>query len=425
LSLTGLVFVLLFLAGCVAAFVRHPVYGLVTYIGVFYAHPPSRWWGQGLLLEVRWSLIAAGVALAAVLINRSRMGTAPMHRNGAFIGFLLFIGWIAIQSFWAKDPDAHAELLSYYLKFLVVMYLFCRTIDSEQSLRLVLWAHVLGCFYLGVIAYTSYSGGRFEGFGGPGINEANAASLQLVTGALVAGALFLASSTKYKVALLGIVPIIVNGIVTTISRSGFLAAAIGGIIFNLFTPARFRLRVRVLSVLALVLFALLTNPIYWSRIATIAHKGAEVEGVDTGAGRLQIIEVQFKMFKAYPLGCGHMCTTYLSPMYLDPSMLSEGARASHNTFMTMLVDHGMPGGIFYVAMVAWIAYSGRILLRRVRGEDGFLATVIPAVVAVLGAILVCDMFVQYPKFEARIWFVSLLIVMLHLTSKRSAVNVPP
>lgn len=418
MSLTALIFVIAFLAGCIAAFVRHPVYGLMTYLGVFYVHPPSRWWGQGILLDIRWSLLAAGVAVVAVLMHRTTTPTAPIFRSGAFWGFAGLVGWIAVQSLWALDAEAHADQLAIYLKFLVVIYLFTRAIDSERALRMVLWTHVLGCFYLGWVAYTSYSGGRFEGFGGPGIGEANAGALQMVTGIVVAGALFLDSRPRSRLVLLGVIPIIVNALVTTISRSGFLAAGAAGVVFNFFTPARYRGRVRILSVLALVLFALLTNPIYWARMDTLKYKGEEVEGIDTGGGRLVIIEAQWKMFSAHPMGCGHMCTTVLSPSYLEERRLSAGARASHNTFMTMLVDHGIPGGLFYIAMLAWIYRSLRVVSRRLRGESGFLATVLPAVAAVLGAITVGDLFAQFPKFEARIWFVTLLIVLLHLTADR-------
>ena len=417
MSFSAVIFLVAFAAGSVAAISRRPVYGLMTYVGVFYIHPPSRWWGQGLLFEVRWALLAAGVALLSTWIHRPAGPTAQVTKSGAFWGLVFFIAWISIQTFWAADGAAHAEFLSYYLKFLVVVYLFCRCIETEQDLRLILWSHVLGCFYLGWIAYTSYGGGRFEGFGGPGINEANAASMQLVTGIIVAGALFLASGLAAKALLVGILPFIVNAVVATISRSGFLAAAVGGLIFNLFTPARYRVRVGLASILGLVLFAMLTNPIYWARMATLKYKGEDIQGVDTGDDRLELMDAQWRMFTAHPLGCGHMCTTYLSPSYLDAARLSEGARSSHNTFMTMLVDHGIPGGLLYLAMLIWIARGLLTAFRRLRGTDGLLPVVLPALAAVFAAITVGDLFVQYPKFEARFWFVSLLIVLLHLSEK--------
>jgi hypothetical protein len=163
---------------------------------------------------------------------------------------------------------------------------------------------------------------------------------------------------------------------------------------------------------------LLTNAVYWSRIETIKYRGQEVEGRDTGSGRLVIIERQLQMSKAHPLGCGHMCTTVLSPSYMDASMLSGGARASHNTFMSMLVDHGIPGAAFYLAMLLWILRSVRLLAARLKDDDDFLATVFPAVAGVLGAITVGDMFVQYMKFEARFWFLGLLMVLLHFSGDR-------
>jgi len=78
MSLTALVFVLAFGAGSLLAFARHPIFGLMTYIGVFYVHPPSRWWGQGLLFDVRWSLLAAAVTLLAMLVRKPSEPAAPV-----------------------------------------------------------------------------------------------------------------------------------------------------------------------------------------------------------------------------------------------------------------------------------------------------------------------------------------------------------
>lgn len=417
-------FVVLFLAASLQAFVRHPIYGLMLYVAVFYVHPPSRWWGQGLMLEVRWSLVAAAVTLLALLIHKPSPDAVPVQRSGAFWGFALLVVWIAVQSFWALDSESHFELLSYYLKFMLVVVMVCRCIETEQHLRMFLWAHVAGCFYLGWLAHTSYAGGRLDGVGGPGINEANAAALQMVTGTLVAGSLFLAGRLRARIALLFMIPFMVNGLITTISRSGFLAAGGGGVFYNLFTPSRYRRLVTVLSVLALVLFGMLTNEVYWERIGTIKYKGEDVEGVDTGGGRLEIIQAQWRMFEGRPLGCGHMCTTVLSPSYIEERFLSGGARASHNTFMTMLVDHGVVGAALYVLMLAWVFRSIREAGRLLRGEEGFLATVLPAIGGVLVAITIGDLFVQYPKLEARFWFIGLLIVLLHMARRRSCAEPP-
>lgn len=414
MSLSALGFIVLFATGCLLAFVRHPIFGLVTYVGVFYVHPPSRWWGQGILFDVRWALLAAGATLVAMLLRPPATPTAPIARSGFFWGFIAMVAWVALQSFWALDPEEHATLLSYYLKFILVVFMICRCIETPRHLAWFLWAHVAGCFYLGWLAFSSYAGGRLDGVGGPGIDEANAAALQMVTGIFVAAALFLAGKAKTRAVLLAMIPIMVNGLVTTISRSGFLAASIGGLAFNLFTPKRYRRAVRVLSVLALALLLMLTNDIYWQRISTIKFKGAEIEGVDTGGGRLQVIEAQWRMSKGHPFGCGHMCTTVLSPRYVPARYLTGGARASHNTFMTMLVDHGFVGAGLYILMQIWLFRKLIEVHRLLTKDDGLLSGVLSALAAIFGAIFIGDLFAQFPKYEARIWFLSILVVVTHL-----------
>lgn len=427
LSLTGFVFLGAYATGLWLAFARHPIFGLMTYVAVFYLHPPSRWWGAT-LPDLRWSLLAAFVTLIA-LTARKRLasGDTPLFAHGVMMGFLLFLGWIAIQWGWALDATSHTDLVVIYAKYALLIGLVNKCIESAEHLRLFLWTHVLGCAYLGWIVFTSYEGGRFEGFGGPDINEANAGALQVVTGIFTASALFLAGQWRERAALLGVIPFIVNALVATVSRSGFLAAAFGGVVFNLFTPARFRVRVIVLSMLALVLFALLTNPTYWLRIASLGHAGEEVEGVDTGAGRIVLIEAQWRMFQGRPLGCGHRCTAVLSPSYLDERDLTtsaEGvrARSSHNTAMSLLVEQGIPGIMFYAALLVWVARSVVVLARRLRGKSDFISSAFPAVAASMAAITLGDMFVDYLKAEVRIWFVALLMVMLKLSANRDHEN---
>lgn len=432
MSLTGLAFLAAYFGGCLLALARHPVYGLVTYIGVFYLHPPSRWWGEG-LPDLRWSLLAAIVTLAASIIHRNKVDPSPFFRHRVLFLLLIFLLWISLQTKWALDFDMHVELVVVYAKYLLLVGLIYRCIDSVAHLRMVIWAHILGCLYLGLIVLEQYFGGRFEGFGGPDINEANSGALQVVTGISVAAALFLAGSKRQKIALFLIVPLIVNALVATQSRSGFLALVVAGLVFNVLAPRKYLARVRILSVLALVLLTLVTNPVYWSRMGTIAQMGQKIEGVDTGAGRVAVIDAQWSMFEAYPMGCGHRCTATLSRQYLDDIYLvrtgDELARSSHNTFMTMLVEQGIFGALFYVVAAVWVGRKIVALRRSLAGRDDFLASIYPAVAASLVAVFVGDMFVDYLKLEVRFWFLAFLMVIikLHAAEKqqRAGTGEPP
>jgi hypothetical protein len=426
LSLTGAIFVLAFCAGCVLAFSRHPMWGAVTYVATFYLSPQLRWWGQGVLGDIRWSYIAAIATAAALIITkRAKSPTIPLTRHWVFWALLLFVGWLALQSLWALDPVEHADLLTYYVKFVVAVILIYRCVDSEESLRLFLWANVCGCFYFGWIAFTSYEGGRFEDFGGAGINEANAGALTLVTGTYAAASLFLAGRLRSKIALLAMVAVILNAIAATVSRSGFLALAAGGIAYNWFTRRELSNVVRGFSVLAVVLFLLLTGPSYWMRMQSLEHAGENVEGVDTGEDRLAIIQAQWRMFLRYPMGCGATCTVVLSQQYIEERYLTHTAqgelrRASHNTFMTMLVEHGIPGAVFYLALVSWTYTALRRLARGYGPKSGPMATLFPAIAAIMAAITIADMFVTYAKFELRMWYIAVLMAMLSLLAEQRA-----
>jgi hypothetical protein len=63
MSITTLVFLVVYLAGLALAFSR-PITGLCAYLWAFYNNPPSAWWGSE-LPTIRWSLIAAVVTLVA------------------------------------------------------------------------------------------------------------------------------------------------------------------------------------------------------------------------------------------------------------------------------------------------------------------------------------------------------------------------
>jgi O-antigen ligase len=410
---TATVFLVCFFAACVLALVRHPIFGMLAYVAVFYVNPPVRWWGQGFLLNFRWSVIAAAVTFLGILIHKTGRQDTSFARQPISLVYFAFIAWLAIQLSWAIDPDKQWEILEYYLKFGLAAFLILRCLDTEARFRYFLWAHVLGCFYFGWLAFTSHDGGRFEEFGGAGVKDANEAALTIGTGALVLGSLILWEKFSRKALLVGMAPFLVNAIIATVSRSGFLSLALGGLAFNILSPPRYRKWVVPLSVLAGILMLALTTEDYWNRIETIAYRGQEVEGKDTGSGRLEIIAAQFRMFEAHPLGCGHACTAILSPQYLGPEHLQTeaGVRASHNTFMSMLVEHGLPGAAIYL-LAAWFIFRQALkVFAESRRSAGFVSVMLPAVGGSLAAMFIADQFVPYMRFEVRIWFVCLLFTL--------------
>jgi hypothetical protein len=126
------------------------------------------------------------------------------------------------------------------------------------------------------------------------------------------------------------------------------------------------------------------------------------------------------MAAAYPLGAGHRGTAVLSPKYLDPKYLTTPrgdptgplARASHNTFMTALVEQGVPGAILFVWLWIWCL---RTVVRVRRGAKGrwppaALAS-LAGVGAALAVVFVAGQFVDYLKAEIYVWLLAILASM--------------
>jgi hypothetical protein len=414
MSLTAIFFLVAFSVGCTLAFVRHPVYGLMTYIATLYLDPTGQWWGNDLMPQFRWELLPAVITLLAMAIHRGR-GPSPLFRSGLFRGICVFIAWLVIQLPWTVSPTAQEHLLTIWSKFLVVSFMICGCVDSWKHLRLVLWSNVLGCTYMGWLAHSLYNGGRFGNFGLSSIQDANTGALVLVTGLLAAASLFLAANRPTKLALILAMGLMADGVIATVSREGFLELACGGLAFILFAPKEHRLRVIGASLLALCGFLALSPSYYWQRIDTVQYLGAKIQHVDTGHSRVAIMKGQWQMFKEHPLGCGHECTQALSPQFIPSKYLtSSGVRASHSTFMTMLVDQGIPGVLLYFVYLWWTFRTIKRVIPSARRAGGFPATILPGLIGILIAIPIGDIFGSFQKLEARVWFLSLLVTYARL-----------
>src|SRR5258705_483433 len=121
-SPTALAFVLAYVAGLGLAFVKHPKFGLYTYIAVFYIHPPSRWWGS-FAPDMRWALIAGVVTLIASWRLKDD-GRRPnwLSTTPARVLVLMML-WIWIQNLWALDPVEHLDLSVVFTKYVMLYYL--------------------------------------------------------------------------------------------------------------------------------------------------------------------------------------------------------------------------------------------------------------------------------------------------------------
>jgi hypothetical protein len=410
MSTTALVVFVVWVLGLVLAFAFEPIFALLSYLWIFYNDPHTSWWGSD-LPPLRYSLFAAVAALIAATRLPVR-GDAKWASSGAAKLLIAFTIWMWLQTFWAINVTTHLDGVILCTKYLILSYVLYRLTGSEKGVNLFLMAHVAGCFLLGLRAYSMNVTGRLETIGAPGVDDSNLLAAHLVTGLTIAGFLFIGTRGYRRWIAFATLPFILNAIVLTQSRGGFLAMVGAGLSGWYLAPKVHRRFVAVSGVLAVVLLLMLSNEGFWARVSTIIGSNSDT-GEET---RLQILRPQVQMFLDFPFGAGHRGNALLSSKYMPPDLLSDaGIRSAHNTFMAALVYEGFPGAILLVGIYGW----GFFTLRRLKRMDRFglpvhLGVYRGAIGAALTACFVAGLFLNMLTSEVQIWLMSVLYSLVVL-----------
>lgn len=424
----------IFLIFCVActvlAFVRHPIYGLYFYLAATYVFPPGRWWGY-IFGETRWSLIAAGVTMLAVFFHRGKLQVKPVWlANTPAMVFALYAGWMCIQYPLVLDVETHFRGTSIFVKSLAAFWFVYKIVDTKERARDALLAHLLGCGLLGILAYVSGRslGDRLDGVGGPGIDDANTLGMYFATGALVGLGLILTEGGWRRWLSLACIVIVMEGMVLVNTRGAFLGLVAGGLVLALVKAKTHRRLFWSLAFVGLIGLASIVDQKFVDRMWSIEKIASDSDEIDTSArSRIVVMQAQWRMFFDYPLGSGHRGTETLSSRYLDREWLAfnssgEGARSSHNTFMTALVEQGVLGASLFVWLALWTPLA-MVRLRRMEAIHGDpqITTLGAAVVGALTAVFVAGNTADFLLVEVQFWLFAIFVSIQQfaLTGRKS------
>ena len=419
-------FVLFSFACMTLAFTRHPFFGLLFYMGSMYVHPPSRWWGY-VVPDLRWAMLSAAVTVLAVLMHRDRLATKPLWlANAPATLLILYAAWMVIQIPWALDQPTHIEGTVQFIKYLVAFWFVYRIAESKEMLRNILFAHLAGCMLLGIYAqFTGRDGERLDGVGGPGMDDANTLGMYLATGVVVGLGLFLTMKGWARWAVLGMIVIVLNGFVLANSRGSFLGLSAGVVVLMLCKARAHRRMFWALVLTGVFGASMIVDKVFIERMFTIGDVASKDEDAERSArSRVFIYEAQVRMAQDYPMGAGHRGTATLSRSYLDPEWLVRGGaepdaeRSSHNTFMTTLVEQGIPGALMFIILVLWVL--GQIpRLRRLerKGADPGLITMGAGMCGALVVVLVAGSATDYLLAEVQFWMYAGLAAMLQICER--------
>lgn len=419
--MTPYAFLVVFVTSAIAGLVRWPLVALGTYVLVFFAHPPSRWWG-GYLPNLRWSLTAAACALIAAYFYKQppEVDRNPWHRDAIIRYVVLFVAWMWIQTPWALSYDDHIYGVNILTKYILIMYVIIKLLDKPEALDFMCVAHIVGCAYFGVLAREMGSGSeRLDGVGGPGVDDANTLGMMFAT-ASVLGAVQVLSGPLWKRGLVALcMPFVLNGLVLTQSRGAFLGLAMGGIALFFLAPKGRRAWIGAMGAAGVVLFLALASENFWERMQTIQVEQGE-EREKSAESRIVIAQAQLRMFVEHPMGSGHRGTAALSRQYIPEEYLTKNsqgqidensARSSHNTLLSVLVEQGIVGIVLYTLLILTVAR--RVLaLRSAKDalpERAHISMLAAGIGGALTVIFVSGQFADYLRAEVLFWLLAMVV----------------
>lgn len=428
MSLTALLFLVVYFFCIYKALSGRAIFGLYAYLLAFYAHPPAQWWGHS-LPDLRWSFLAGLITLVSVLYysKKTKISLFAFFENKVFFVFTLYI---LIQYFWALSPYLHTEYMTLVVKFMLLIFLIQNSIKSEADLKGFIWVNLLGVCYYAYVGMFVQTSGRLENVGTPGMDGANQLGQHIAVILIFSSYLLFTDLGRLKILYLALLAVALNGLLLTESR-GVLVGFVLSLCVSIFLIPKNKLKPYITyALLALFGASLLVGPQIIERFETMVAEGDQQD--KSAASRMVIINAQIEMFLDNPLfGYGHRGTLLLSPEYIPAEFMTNtdgmGARrASHNFLFGLLVDHGIIGTFLYFLVIfsCWKKVYYIHKTSKTHEDSQVYTSVLIGLGLALLSLMIAGMGSNNKKLEIDIWLYALIpLIHYFVLQKRIAAGV--
>lgn len=425
-----LFFLAVFASGSLAALSLGPIWGLVTYVYVYFNIPSQQWWGNQ-LPELRWSLISAGILLISCFLFNNKLSTMPWRDNtlGKYL-FALSVLMITVMPFTPNPEQSWLKIYDFF-RYLVIFYLVGRVLRNLKDYRLFISAILFCSFYLTILARHYFTGSRLDGVGLPDASDAN----MLAAVMILVLPLFIASTVTEKgwkrLMPLFAIPFVLNTFVMCGSRGAFIGFVMQVIIAMWVLRKRMGLlKIVILCGVLLVGLMFLMSDQYKDRLFTMKQEIGHNSFSEISSGRYEIWQHGLGMVRDYPFGAGGGAFQSLSPSYLPNNLLEKRAkvRASHNTYLMVLVEQGFFGFIVYIGFIFFQFFTLKKARSGIQNLSNNMFTEHQKIILVhsyalqvsLTGFWIAAIFIDRFYFELIYLFVALCPVLLHFSRGLSA-----
>lgn len=365
MSKISLIFLLTYAGGILGIFFLDASFGIYLYELEYFLAPKNRWWLSE-LPNLRYSFIIGISTLIGFILRNKKYSANRLFDIPNFRWLIVFSINVSLVGFIAVWPEAHERIYTTFIKLILFVILLYKLIDTPQKFERMIWAYLIGNFYIG---YEAYSTGRsvadrLEGIGPMDSTDSNDIGALLVACIPILIYYFIDGKKIWQKALAAIIlAFVLNAIVLVNSRGAFLGLIVSilfqsyYIFFKKLKNTKFKFKMFAGLLCGILLFLYLTDDTFWSRMSTLNDVNEEVvseSGVVVrggGASRIYFWEKGLDLVQEYPLGVGAWGYQYLSPQFIPKEFLAEGRRTSHSTWIQALTEYGYTGFILFIGFL--------------------------------------------------------------------------
>lgn len=339
-----------------------PFWGLLTYSWLAYMRPQDLAWTVG---DDRFSLWVAGAMLLGLVLwlGRERLATFEPPT----ILLLLFFLWVTFTVANALLPEMSQTIYSAFWKVVLMSVLTTGLVRSRERFRLLLLVTAFSLGLLGLkygIHGLVRQGARFDHGPGGFMRDNNDFALALnMALPLLVGIAMTERTRALRIAAWVMAAFCLLTILFTFSRGGLITLAVAGALLLL--CSRQRLLVGALAAFGALGFFVFSSDTFRADYTARTQTIHSFEEDGSALGRLDAWKTSWQVFLDYPVaGVG---PSNLSVVYQRYSAGEGQARVSHNTYLQLLAECGLPGLALFLALL------GATLLRlqrlAARGPD--------------------------------------------------------
>ncbi|HEY4594729.1 MAG TPA: putative O-glycosylation ligase, exosortase A system-associated, partial [Thermoanaerobaculia bacterium] len=336
--------------------VFRPYFGLLVYGWLAYMRPQDMAWGASRTLPLSQVVAVALAAGLVMALGRERWLTIRVQT----VLLLLLAGWISVTVVTAVLPDVSIDMYGYYWKAIAISEITTGLVLDRQRFRALVLLIVFSIGFLGakrgLIGLVSGGARYYDGPGGfMSDNNSFAMVLNMILPLLAA--VILTEKERYlKIAAWVVAALCVATILFTFSRGGLLTLA--AVLPLLIWRSRHRVAVTLAVLLALAAFRAWTSDRFTQDYVERAQTISDYQEDRSAMGRLNAWNTSWAVFLDYPVfGVG---PNNLEVVYRAYSPEPDRFRVSHNAFLQILCECGLPALLLFLAVSA----SGLWSLRR-------------------------------------------------------------